>query len=127
MSALASVLDELAELVAAKVLARMAAPSSHYTTRPAGPHPPGKSRAWALRTLKTIPGARKVGRDWIVSVDAYEAWLTDEDTARCAGKSKGDARQRVGRLASNDTLDVATLVESSLAGSGLRRVRSSAR
>ena len=95
MSPLDAVLEELAELVAAKVLARMAAPSSHYTTRAGGVHVPGKSRAWALRTLKTIPGARKVGRDWVVSVEAYEAWLTDQDTKRAAGKSKGDGVKRL--------------------------------
>ena len=80
MSALDAVLEELAELVAAKVLARMAAPSSHYGAGRAATHPPGKSRAWALRMLKTIPGARQVGRDWIVAVSDFEAWLTDQDT-----------------------------------------------
>jgi hypothetical protein len=123
MSVLDDVLEELAELVAAKVLAKMSAPSSHYTTRAAGPHVPGKSRAWALRNLKTIPGAKKCGRDWVVSVDAYEAWLSERDAARIAGKSLGDAHH----IASNDVLDVASLVEGSIAASGYRRVRSSAR
>jgi hypothetical protein len=116
VSALDAVLEELAELVAAKVLARMAAPTSHYTTRAAGPHPPGKSRAWALRTLKTIPGARKVGRDWVVAVDAYEAWLTDRDAARVAGKSHVDSRH-------SPANDVDALAEQALLASGFRAVR----
>lgn len=123
MSALDAVLDELAERVAAKVLARLSAPTTHYTTRPAGPHPPGKSRSWALTNLKNIAGAKKVGRDWVISVDAYEAWLSERDER----KSRGDSRQSGVRLASNDTDNVAALVESSLSGSGLRRVRGSSR
>lgn len=109
-AALAAVLDELAELVAAKVLAKLAAPSSHYGTGRAATLPPGKSKAWALRTLKTIPGARKVGRDWLIAVGDYEAWLTERDAARCTPRPK------------KVTSTVEALAEQALLECGMRRV-----
>ena len=125
VSALEDVLEELAERVAAKVLARMAAPTSQYGTGRAATLPPGKTRAWTLRTLKTIPGARQVGRDWVVSVSDFDAWSSDADTARISGKpfpratgkSHGHPRQNVAN-------DVDALAEQALSASGFRRVRS---
>jgi hypothetical protein len=113
LSALDDVLEELAELVATKVLARMSAPTDHYTTRKAGAHVPGKSLAWCLRTLKTIPGARKVGRDWIVSVADFDAWLSQQDSAKCAAP-KGS------RSHAND---VEALAAEALQAGGFRRTR----
>lgn len=55
-----------------------------YTTHKGGPHLPGKSRHWMVRNARTIPGAHKVGRDWIVPRAAYEAWLTALDARQCA-------------------------------------------
>lgn len=110
MSPLDAVLDDLAERVAAKVLAKLSAPSTHYGTGRAAVLPPGKSRAWALRNLKLVPGAKKVGRDWIVSVADFEAWLTERDTRRNVTPLRP----------ANDAPD---LLEESLRASGLRRIR----
>ena len=115
--AFAAVLDELAELVAAKVLAKLSAPTSHYSTASrSGTLPPGKSRAWALRTLKLVPGARKVGRDWVVSVADFEAWAAEKDSERLA-------RSGIHRIVRDTPSDVAALVEQGLRESGFRNVR----
>jgi len=114
-------LDELAERVVAKILARLAAPAGHYGTGRAATLPPGKSRAWALRTLKTISGARKVGRDWIVSVDDFDAWASEQDTKRCAAKSSAPPRRPAGVASSPLTLT--ERADRSLAASGFRRTR----
>lgn len=81
-------LTEIAERVADIIVARLAAPSTHYGTGKAATLPPGKSRAWALRNVKTIPGARKIGRDWIVSVADFDAWMSDQDTERCRNSAR---------------------------------------
>ncbi len=113
-------LDELAERVAAKVVARLAgaASTSHYGTGRAATLPPGKSRSWALRTLKKIPGARKVGRDWVVSVEDFDAWTTERDTARVAPPPRANP--------ANDMANVEALAAQALVESGFRRVRDSA-
>ncbi len=113
-------LDVLAERVAAKIAEKTAGPSTHYGSGRSATLPPGKSRAWAVRNLKSIPGARKVGRDWVVSVDDYEAWLADRDAARF--------RQGIGETAraANDTVDVEALADQALAEAGLRRTRGAA-
>lgn len=100
-------IEWFAELVAAKVLAKLTAPSDHYSAK--NP-PPGKSRAWALRMLKTIPGARKVGRDWVVSVADFDAWLSDRTSAPKVVKAK-------------PSNDVEALAEEAFAAAGLRRIR----
>jgi hypothetical protein len=83
-----ALLTEIAERVADIVVARLAAPSTHYGTGKAATLPPGKSRAWALRNVKRIPGARKIGRDWIVSVADFDAWMTDRDSERCRNSAR---------------------------------------
>jgi hypothetical protein len=78
-------IEEIAERVAKRVLAALASAPTNavaFTTSKAGPNPPGKSRAWALRNVKTMPGARKVGRDWVISVVDYERWARAQDAAR---------------------------------------------
>ncbi len=115
MSPLDALVEELAERVAAKVLAKLSAAPSHYSAK--NP-PPGKSRAWALRTIKTIPGAKKIGRDWTVSVDAFDAWLSERDMTRVSRRDD-DVRQSH----SVATEDVQALAELALSESGLRRVR----
>jgi hypothetical protein len=54
-----------------------------YSSRKGAAHLPGKSRRWMLDHAREIPGARKVGRDWIVPCTAYNRWLAEEDAARC--------------------------------------------
>lgn len=103
---LEDILEPLAELLAAKVAAKLAAPPSVYTTNAKGPGIPGKSRSWALRNIRTMPGSRKVGRDWQIGADAYEAWLAAKDES--------------GVL---PTSDVDALVSQGLAEAGYRRAR----
>ena len=118
--ALAGALDELAELVAAKVLAKLSAPTTHYSTASkSGTLPPGKSRAWALRNLKLVPGARKVGRDWVVSIADFEAWLSEQDSIRFA--KSGERAVVREAIATEDELD--RLATAGLTRAGLRRVR----
>lgn len=85
------VLELLAEAVAERVLARLGSSANTkavvYTSRKAGTHIPGKSRNWMLNKCKGMPGARKVGRDWTISVQDYEAWATAQDTSRCRSKA----------------------------------------
>ena len=118
---LEELLDELAERLAVKVLARLTAPAGHYGTGRAATLPPGKSRAWALRTLKTIPGARKVGRDWVVGVDDFDAWASEQDTKRCAEKSAAPPRRRP--VVASSSLTMTERADRSLAASGFRRTR----
>lgn len=116
--------DAFAELVAEKVLARMQAPTTHYSTRKGATLPPGKSRAWALANLKTISGARKVGRDWVIAAEDYEAWVVKQDTARAArAAAGGKPGLRRGMPANDAPADIEELVEKSLAANGLRRAR----
>jgi hypothetical protein len=84
--------EKIAERVVERVLVRLgrlpAEPErpTAYTTHKSGPHLPGKTRRWMLDHARNIPGAKKVGRDWVISVEDYEAWCKAEDTRRCAGK-----------------------------------------
>lgn len=121
-----AIIEVIAERVASRILARLGSPTTHYGSGRKASPPPGKSRAWAVRNLKTIPGARKIGRDWIVSVEDFDAWAADRDSARC-GKIGRDARQVRGSSFENDNSEIAALVESSLREAGLRRVRGSTR
>lgn len=79
-------LEPLVELIAARVVAKLAATSTtggdHYTTRKGGPHIPGKSRDWMRRHVKTMPGSRKVGRDWVIRRADYDGWATARDESR---------------------------------------------
>lgn len=108
-----AILDELADRVAARILEKLSAAPSFYGTGKGATLPPGKTRAWALRNIRTIPGARKVGRDWIVSISDFDAWATERDSERQRNASRrnmprkshddlrhaNDARQSVEALA----------------------------
>lgn len=59
-----------------------------YTSKKGGPHLPGKSRPWMVRNAKTIPGARKVGRDWVVAHADWERWLAEQDARRCMPRAR---------------------------------------
>jgi hypothetical protein len=84
----AAVFDGLLELLAARLAVHVlkelsgTAEGATYTSRKGGPHIPGKSRAWMLRHIKTMPGSRKVGRDWIIGKDDFDRWAAAHDTAR---------------------------------------------
>lgn len=67
-----------------RALASTPTATTAFTTAKAGPNVPGKSRAWALRNVKGMPGARKVGRDWVISVVDYERWVVAQDAARAS-------------------------------------------
>lgn len=79
-------LDLLADRIADRVLERIgkAADGETYTTAKGGPLLPGKSRDWMRRNVRGMPGARKVGRDWVIARADYEAWLAARDDARAA-------------------------------------------
>jgi len=87
-----SLLDEIADRVADRLLARLDRSSSTsvvvYSTHKHGPHLPGKSRRWMLEHVRKMPGARKVGRDWVIAPADYEAWVRAEDSRRVALASK---------------------------------------
>jgi hypothetical protein len=54
-----------------------------YSSNKRGPHIPGKSRQWMVRNVRTMPGARKVGRDWTISRTDCERWMTEKDVQEC--------------------------------------------
>jgi hypothetical protein len=66
-----------------------------------------------LDHAREIPGARKVGRDWIVPHAAYKQWLGGQDTARC---------QTTTSIRTTDA-DARTIAERTLANAGLRPTR----
>jgi hypothetical protein len=84
-----------------------------YSSRKGSVHLPGKSRRWMLDHARDIPGARKVGRDWIVPQVAYERWLAAKDTARCRATAA---------IRSVDA-DARAIAERTLANAGLRPTR----
>jgi len=86
----------------------------YYSSRKGAAHLPGKSRRWMLEKARQIPGASKVGRDWIVPRAAYAQWLTEQDVALCRGKVA--PTPAVG-------LDAHTIAEQTLANAGLRPTR----
>ena len=56
--------------------------ASFYSSARRGPHPAGKSARWCRDHFKTIPGARRVGRDWTISATAFDAWTTAQTRER---------------------------------------------
>ncbi len=90
--------------------------ADYYTTNKIGPRIPGKTRTWMLDNAKTMPGAHKVGRDWVISPVDYEAWLTEQDTARC----------RASAPELRDVVDARKIAESTLAKAGLRATKGGA-
>lgn len=87
--------------------ARRPAPD-FYTSSNTGPWPPGKSKRWALRNIRTIPGAHKVGRDWIVPVAAFRAWCEAKDVAQV-------------KSATVSRVDAKAIAAAALAGAGYRK------
>ncbi len=121
-----SVLDTLvaaiAERVAAIVLEKLGSATTHYGTSKSAALPPGKTRAWAMRNLRAIPGAKKIGRDWTISVEDFDAWLSERDAARHVRKSLGEGHARP--HASNDVDDdFAAMIEADVRAAGYRRTR----
>jgi hypothetical protein len=86
-----------------------------------------------LEHIRKMPGARKVGRDWVIAPVDYEAWLRAEDARRVALASKprlpSIVRTKEVAAAGNDTTpadDEAELqrrIVRSLQAQGLRRSR----
>ena len=72
--------DEREALGALRILlsyvARAATPNKteYYTSGKRGPHPPGKTGRWLREHAHEIPGARRVGRDWVVTIEEFDAW-----------------------------------------------------
>ena len=126
MSPLDQIFDQLADRIAARVLAKLAAPATHYTSNARGPYPPGKSRSWALKNLRHVPGAKKVGRDWVVPFEAWESWVTARDTERAQSGSKAPLRAVANDVGSTvaGAPDLDALADQVLLGSGYRRARS---
>jgi hypothetical protein len=85
-----------------------------YSSRKGAPHLPGKSRRWMLDHAREIPGAKKIGRDWIVPHVAYVQWLADQDAARARAEAVPSPSQEA---------DARTIAERTLANAGLRPTR----
>ena len=118
---LRAIVRELAKETAALVVDELRSPASHYGTGKGATLPPGKTRAWALRNLKSIPGARKVGRDWIVSVADFDAWMVDKASTFAAGAARKNRPAK--RSSGAPSNDVDALAEEAFAAAGLRRIR----
>ncbi len=91
---------------------RVGTADGFYSSRKGALHLPGKSRRWMLDHARGIPGARKVGRDWILSHADYVRWMAEQDAARC----------RTGAPTVHDA-DARTIAERTLANAGLRATR----
>lgn len=103
-----ALLNEIADRVSERLLRKIGTSTvTVYTTAKDGPHVPGKSRAWMLRHVKTMPGARRVGRDWIISADDFQRWATAMDAARARAPKRVPA-------------DVEALADEYLAEAGYR-------
>lgn len=81
-AAFEAILDLLADRLADRLLARTGGVQKVvYSTSKRGPHIPGKSRTWMLRHVRTMPGARRVGRDWCIDATDFDRWATVKDAA----------------------------------------------
>jgi hypothetical protein len=122
--ALQSILDEIEEAVAERLASKLGPPQAGlpvvYTTNKRGPHPPGKTRRWLSDRIKSMPGARKVGRDWEISLANYEAWATAADRARVRS-SDPPRRPPLAKVESVDDAELMRRVQQSLQASGYRR------
>ncbi|WP_394849822.1 hypothetical protein LZC95_20490 [Pendulispora brunnea] len=87
-----NLLRKLAELLIPHI--RSAGATVVYSTSKRGPHCPGKSRSWMLRHIKTIPGARQIGRDWVIDAADFDQWARANDARRFrkAAPVAGDAQ-----------------------------------
>jgi hypothetical protein len=59
-----------------------ASPACSYCTGKSGTLPPGKSRRWLRDHAPAIPGARKLGRDWMVTRVDFDRWVDAQQTAK---------------------------------------------
>lgn len=117
-------LDDLIEAIAERVATKInSAPARIYTTNKRGPHIPGKSRRWMLTHVKTMAGARKVGRDWEIDISDYEAWASTEDARRCAENGRARPDTAVELNFSDPADDLARRAACSLDAQGYRRTR----
>ena len=84
-----TIIDQLAEALAERVAKKLGhVATAIYTTAKRGPHCPGKSRTWMLKNIRSMPGAKKVGRDWIIGADEYARWAAAKDAGRRAAAEK---------------------------------------
>jgi hypothetical protein len=109
-TALAGLIDALTEEVAARLAARNTRPA-FYTSNRRGPNLPGRSQLWCVRNMRHIPGAQKVGRDWVLSEEDYAAWVRSMASDPPRPQSSGAARM----------LEDDELAKSFLATAGLSR------
>lgn len=49
--------------------------TNHYTTRPGGLIPAGASHRTFREACPRIPSATKVGKYWVLTVEAWDAWI----------------------------------------------------
>jgi hypothetical protein len=84
-----------------------------YTTSKIGPPIPGKTRRWMRRHVPTIPGATKIGRDWVIPREALDDWV--------AARAKHQAHARgPKKVAAAPLLDDEALAEEALRNAGYR-------
>jgi hypothetical protein len=118
------ILDLLADAVAQRVIAKIGGHANTptvYSSHKEGPHLPSKTRRWMVKNLRFMPGSYKVGRDWLIAPEAYEAWKTAEDTRRQAMPRSPTLRRAAG-VESTDR-DLIASAERSLAADGYRRTK----
>ncbi len=113
-SAIVALIDAIAgggaSLRAGAAGGQSAPAETYYTSRKGGPYIPGKSRAWMLRQAHSIPGARKIGRDWVIKSSDFESYLVQRDIARARAASGGNGTD----------LTVEALVEEAMRLNGMR-------
>ena len=112
-----SLLNPLIDAIAERVVKKLGGPPAQrltYTTRKCGPHFPGKSRQWMIRHIKTMPGARKVGRDWVITSEDYEGWAAAMD----------DSRKRTRALPPANSNDDIEFADACIAAAGYRLLSS---
>ncbi len=57
-------------------------PPAFYTTSKLGPAVPGKTRRWMLRHVPSMPGASKLGRDWVIRREDFDDWVASRPQSR---------------------------------------------
>ncbi|WP_394845236.1 hypothetical protein LZC95_50435 [Pendulispora brunnea] len=114
--------DEIAERIAERVVARIGnTAKTVYTTSKRGPHAPGKSRGWLQRHIKTMPGARQAGRDWVIDSADYDRWCTSRYTKSLPPAPRIAIRSESVGSTSEDELQ--KLADECLAEAGFRPTR----
>jgi hypothetical protein len=122
---LVALLDVVADRVASRVEDRLVerglVGATFYTTAKGGALPPGRTRRWLMRNAKLVPGARKEGRNWIVSRTDWEhfAAARDEEQVR-ARVQRAAARPRECAHSGVDSRAVDELADAALIAAGYR-------